>query len=78
MKDIQIEVGERRRIISGGLKVYGTAEDLTALRDAITEALNSGLVQGWVGIGLLPDDHTTFPYNGKQGIPVSTWREASQ
>ena len=71
--NIQIEVEGKRRTISSGLKVYGTAADLEELRDAITTALNCGLVQGWVGIGLLPDDRTTFPYNGKDGI-ATDWR----
>jgi len=78
MKDIQIEVEGRRRTLSSGLKVYGTAEDLEELRDAITEALNKGLVLGWVGVGLLPDDHTTFPYNGRNDIPVSNWRDNAE
>lgn len=72
--EIQIEVGEKRRTVTEGLKIYGTAEDLTELRDAITSALNSGLVQGWVGAGKIDDIKTVFPFNGKD-LPVENWRD---
>ena len=74
MKDIIVEVDGRRRTINSGLKVYGTAQDLAELRDAITTALNAGLVQGWVGAGMIDDPKTVFPYNGKDGIPLKDWR----
>lgn len=74
MKEIIIEVDGRRRTLSAGLKVYGNSQDLTELRDAITEALNAGLVQGWVGVGVIDDEHTVFPHPGKDGIPTKDWR----
>jgi len=74
MKELIVEVDGRRRTLSTGLKVYGTAEDLAELRDAITEALNCGLVQGWVGAGVIDDPGSVFPHDGKDGIPVKDWK----
>jgi len=75
--DIQIEVEGRRRTISNGLKIYGEAQDLQEIRDKITQALNAGLTMGWVGAGTIDDPKTVFPFNGKEGVPVTTWREGA-
>ena len=75
LMNIQIEVEGKRRIINTGLKVYGTAADLTEIRDAITKALNTGLVQGWVGAGEIDDPKTVFPFNGKPIVPTTNWLE---
>lgn len=76
--NIIIEVGERRRTLGEGLKIYGTAEDLTEIRDAITAALNAGLALGWVGAGVIDDTKTVFPYNGKEGIKTENWRSENK
>ena len=70
-----IEVEGRRRTLSAGLKVYGTKEDLTQLRDAITEALDKGLEMGWVGAGEIDDPKSVFPFNAKDDtIKTKDWR----
>lgn len=74
MKEIQIEVDGTRRTVTGGLKIYGTAADLAELRDAITSALNAGLAQGWVGVGVIDDPKTVFPFNGRDGVATKDWR----
>jgi len=75
--EIQIEAEGKRRTITSGLKIYGTATELAEIRDAITEALNAGLVQGWVGAGAI-DDHTTFPYNGRVDVKTTDWRSENK
>jgi len=73
LKDLQIENKGKRRTVSDDLKIYGSAEDLTELRDAITKALNCGLIQGWIGVGALDDPESVFPYNGKDKVPTESW-----
>lgn len=73
--NLHIEVEDNRRVITqSALKIYGTAEELTKIRDAIQDALDNGLVLGWVGVGAV-DKETVFPNNGKQDVPTTVWHE---
>jgi len=75
---MKIEKDDRRREVGQGFNLYGTKEEFEAMRHQITKALNSGLIQGWVGIGKVDDEKTVFPFNGKENVPEKNWHAASE
>jgi len=71
--NLQIEVGDGRRIIdTAGFKIYGSDTELRQIADAIETALRDGMVQGWVGVGVI-DSNSVFPFNGRDNIPSKFW-----
>ena len=61
---IVIESEDKRREINRGFKIYGKAEDLKIIANAIQRALNGNLAQGWVEVGeTLEVDETVFPFD---------------
>ena len=73
--DIKIEVDNSRvEIGADGIKIYGSAEELRQIAEAIEEALRKGLVQGWVGVGIV-NPKTVFPFNGLPTVPTKAWGE---
>ena len=61
---IIIESEGSRRLINSNFRLYGSDADLKLIADAIKQALDAGLVQGWVEVGqAVAKDTTTFPFD---------------
>lgn len=71
-----IEANGQRRLINGPFRIYGDAQSLILLRQAIDNALNDGISYGWVDVGdkTVTPDTTLYPWDAKAGEkPVLPW-----